>query len=47
MLARGHSIGAELGKGQLNATVPNCCLKPTACGTLTHGEHRRRSHAAA
>src|SRR5437867_5566440 len=28
-------------------TTPNCSLKPRACGTLTHGKGRRRSHAAA
>src|SRR2546427_8282591 len=28
-------------------SLSNCCLKPPACGTLTHGRNRRRSHAAA
>jgi hypothetical protein len=30
-----------------NTVLPNRCLKLTACGTLTHGTNRQRSHAAA
>jgi len=40
-----------MGLGQTNysrkKSLPNCCLKLTACGTLPHGRERQRSHAAA